>query len=372
MPRLTTLHIDKPSQMNMNILNRFRDIKEIHINSLLSLEFQDDFREVFFSQGSLTRVVPFLSRITSLERVVFNVKDEDGNIVKGYPIGSNGYFYVTDEAYPNEGSRESMFMFLDMLSGAFKCGALSKNLKISGLCCPDATNDDRRSDSCEVCLRACQSFPLKSVLEFECRGSSENNARSGRRYGLDVCLEHAQIESIIESRGGSELLRSPDRLMRLLGCGRRYRIESDEGKILYIGKYTQEQLGEIKRAIEYAELDVKKLCAQDVHNAILNSFAAEGSSTIIPISQRFLSKESIDHLVDEIGLPVVKDEYMRPLVEMRKHVEQLISALLTHHQPPTVDNPIAQCRFSSFHNFCFVRTCSSAINSFKARVAFFF
>ena len=54
-------------------------------------------------------------------------------------------------------------------------------------------------------------------------------------YGLDVCLERAQIESIIESRqGGHELLRSEDRLLRLLGSGKQYKFSSDESSSLYM------------------------------------------------------------------------------------------------------------------------------------------
>ena len=197
MPLLTTLHIDKSSQMNLAVLSRFRDIKTIHINTLLNATV-DDGIDIYLMQEPLIRIVPFLSRITSLERVIFNVNDDVGDVVMNFPI-ANGYFIAGEEQYPDEGSRESMLAFLDHLSGAYRCGAFAKKLRISGICCPDTNNADRRSANCETCLRACQSFPLKSVAEFECRGSSENNARSGRTYGLDVCLERAQVESIIES-----------------------------------------------------------------------------------------------------------------------------------------------------------------------------
>ena len=76
-----------------------------------------------------------------------------------------------------------------------------------------------------------------------------SNARSGRKYGLDVCLQMAQIESIIESRpGGKELLKSEERLLRLLGSGRLWKIAADDiGRALHIVKYRKTQLNEMKR-----------------------------------------------------------------------------------------------------------------------------
>ena len=63
-PRLSKLHIDKSSEMNLNVTARFRDIREIHINSLV------------ISAGLKTkiRLVPFLSRFDKVERVFFGGK----------------------------------------------------------------------------------------------------------------------------------------------------------------------------------------------------------------------------------------------------------------------------------------------------------
>lgn len=41
MPLLKTLRIDKPEQINLTVASRFRDIKEIHINSLFTSETHD-------------------------------------------------------------------------------------------------------------------------------------------------------------------------------------------------------------------------------------------------------------------------------------------------------------------------------------------
>ena len=343
MPLLTTLHIDKSSQLNLHVAYRFRDIKTMHINSLLKMTIDEDFRDIYLDFETKIRIVPFLSRFASLERVFFGVKDEDGDILEDFPLASDGYFYAGDESYPDDGSREEMLQLLDNISGAFSCGALPKNLNILGLVCPDATNKtSNRGDSCDICMRACKSFPLQSVVEFECRGTSSNNTKSGRSHGLDVCLERAKLESILESRpGGKELLRSEDRLLHLLGRGRRYKIPSqevggdieltslgEEGEPLYIVKYKQEELDEIKRVIQYAELDVKKLCFQKVSRAIMSSFALDESGSVVPPKhQRLFSESSLNYLKDDLGLSFSRGPFQRPLADMMQHTKQFVWVL---------------------------------------------
>ena len=212
-------------------------------------------------------------------------------------------------------------------SGAFICGTLPKQLReISGLCCPDATDrQGMRNNECPTCMRACQNFPLKSVVEFESRGSSSNSGKCGRTHGLDVCLERAQIESIIESRpGGKALLRSNKRLFRLLGRGMRYKVTGDKGDSLHIVKYTQDELDEIQRVIAYANLDVKKLSMDQVSRAIMSSFAIGNHDLIVPTNQRYISDESLDYLMDKIGLPIDKEYFERPLTDLMGHTQQFV------------------------------------------------
>ena len=215
MPLLTKLCIDKSSQMNLAVASRFRDITEIRINSLLeAIHYEDEFLDGVIDIGvhleTKIRTVPFLSRFDKLKMVHFGVKKENGEIVEGFsPVNGFNFFEDGEIDYPNEPVRDRMKAFLDHISGAFSIGALPKHLVMSGLCCPDAHGyhgRNRRSNNCETCLRACRSFPLKSVVEFECRGSSSTafGHRIRRTHGLDVCIERAQIESIIESRPGGE------------------------------------------------------------------------------------------------------------------------------------------------------------------------
>jgi hypothetical protein len=307
-PLLTKIQIDKAAQMNLAVASRFRDVTDIHINSLLLKQVWDEgtfdeFSEVDFNLESRMRVLPFLfCFVKTLERVHFGAKDNRGNIVEGFSPANEYFCEDSHEGYPYEPGRDIMLAFIDSLSGAFICGAFPQHLQISGLCCPDTNSDfGRRSGQCATCVRACKSFPLESVASFNSGGSSAENARSGRAFGLDVCLPIAQVESIIESRpGGKELLLSNERLFRLLESGRRWEIGDDDSEKLVIVKYKKTQLDEMKRIIAYAGLNVKKLPTEKLQAAVLKSFEKD---TILPPKMiRYLSEQSLLCLKDEVDL----------------------------------------------------------------------
>jgi len=331
MPLIKTIHIDKPQQMNLTVASRFRDIKTMFINSLLSTSIgneggDDEYTLVNINLDTKIRVVPFISQFALLELVHFGGRDEDGNIIEGFSPTSGGFGEV-DEPYPNESSQEAMLAFIDMLSGGYSCGVLKQHLTISGICCPAATDNRDRTNTCKTCIRACKSFPLQSVVEFESRGSSSNNARSGRLFCLDVCLDRVHIESIIESRpGGNKLLHSQKRLLQLLGSGRRHKITADDEPTLYIVKYKEDDLDEMKRVIKYAGLNVNHLSMQMVSSAVMKSFTKVNSSTPSK-NQRYLSEESLDYLVNEIGLPIDREDFELSSADLIGHTQQIVSAL---------------------------------------------
>ena len=333
MPRITKLCIDKSSQMNLVVATRFRDIRELRINSLLIRmvhnegEGEDEHSEMQIDLETKLCVVPFLSRFNQLELVHFGGKKFDGTDIEDFALGNEYFSDYDEQTYPDHGAWAGMELFLDMISMAYKCGSLPKHLKLSGLCCPVEYYGGRSSNSCKTCLRACKNFPLEQVVEFECRRSSTNNALSGRTYGLDVCLDRAKIDSIVEDRGGKGLLKSQDRLLRLLGRGRRYRINAQ--KSLHFVKYKQEELDEIKRVIEFTEVDVKKLSMESISNAIMNSFATGNNNDILPCKKMcILSEASLDYLVNEIGLPIDRVDLEADLM---KHIQQFVWVLMQSH-----------------------------------------
>src|SRR5210317_895413 len=65
MPLLTKIQINKAAQMNLAVASRFRDVTDIHINSLLLRRVEDEgtmdeFSEITFDFESRIRVLPFL------------------------------------------------------------------------------------------------------------------------------------------------------------------------------------------------------------------------------------------------------------------------------------------------------------------------
>ena len=109
----------------MKVASRFRDITEVHINSLLKVTFDGEDFDMAMDKESRIRVIPFLSKFDSLERVHFGCKNESTGKDMARFAAVDGYFYEGDDIYPNEGVRESMLVFIDLLSGALNCGAQS-------------------------------------------------------------------------------------------------------------------------------------------------------------------------------------------------------------------------------------------------------
>ena len=115
--------------------------------------------------------------------------------------------------------------------------------------------------------RACRCFPLNQVITFNNKGSSESDGTPfnlKRMHCLDVCLSVSEIESIVESRpGGKALLQSNARFLHLVGRGSCYEIRSDDGTPLYIVRYNEMEKKELRRVIEYAQLDVKGISREE-------------------------------------------------------------------------------------------------------------
>jgi len=309
MPLVTILHIDRASQLN-TLASRFRDVKEINIYSLLKHdETLIDKIYMTIDRNTVMRVLPFLSHFTNVERVYFGGRMPNGDIV--------GFDEATfdDEEEDNEAGG----MLIDMLSAAYHCGSIPRGLRVTGLRCThsyDGTNhySDEGISSCKVCKRACQSFPLDQVVKFENEGSSISKSsekfRSKRPHLLDVCLTKSQIESIVESRsGGKEMLQSNARFLHLLGKGSRYEILSDDGVPFYILKYSNEEIKELKRVIEYAKLDVKSIGKEDLVGSIKHSFAQDEKGILLPPSnRRYLSTSALEKL-EELGVPNIRADF---------------------------------------------------------------
>jgi len=115
MPLIRNITIDESYQMNLAVASRFRDIKQIRINSLLTKEIvdegtDDEYTYIVVDFESRIRVLPFLAKFNQLELVHFGAKDNDGDV---FDVFSPTYehFFEGDDAYPDEGNRERMLAF---------------------------------------------------------------------------------------------------------------------------------------------------------------------------------------------------------------------------------------------------------------------
>ncbi|KAL9187025.1 hypothetical protein ACHAXT_010745 [Thalassiosira profunda] len=239
LPRVSVLHIERGAQLHAAVARRrYRDVRDIYIYSLLEFTrnvIGDD--EFSVDEDTATRAVPFLcgGNFVRLERVFL-----------GGRLPSGGVAGVVPPLASNDEDCEKMNTLINSVSAAYRTGSLATNVWVSGLCCPrsDPYSNLHRESSCLVCNAACRSFPLESVIDFECEGSSAQKYLKGSSpppdhvteqiYALDVCLKRERIEEIVKERGGRDLLHSEERLYQLLGRGTRHVVVPDEGKELFV------------------------------------------------------------------------------------------------------------------------------------------
>ena len=117
-----------------------------------------------------------------LERVCF------GSILRGELKP-----YVHWLAKYSTDNHNNMSRLIESLSAGFRSRALSSTLSIRGLRC--LRSQSFSNNDCQVCRRACESFPLAAVASFECQESSCDQVFSSRPYDLDVCLGREQVVS---------------------------------------------------------------------------------------------------------------------------------------------------------------------------------
>eukprot|EP00956_Cyclotella_meneghiniana_P043983 scaffold296400_cov79-Cyclotella_meneghiniana.AAC.3 len=245
------------------LCRRLQGVTDVYIYSLVQLQSVITFGDEGITSGNILsidhettiRSVPFLSMMgfPKLERVFFggvsndeahsddasddesSREDESSGQVELVP-----YVDYPDDDFSFHDVQPLMASLIDSMAGAFKVGALSSNLIIRGLRCLNDGNGE-----CQACRHACESFPLESVACFECRGSSQDQVRSGRSFDLDVCLKREEVEKIFLSR-------------------------NDSNESLYSKDHSQ--LQEIGRVILHLD-DISSLKSTQISQAIMKSFS---------------------------------------------------------------------------------------------------
>jgi len=204
-PLVTSIHIMDATEMKSSVSKCFTDVRDIYIYSLHQVvldHYTDDEEEIDFVRyhtidfETSMRAAPFLSNnFVKLERVFFGSmhkiegnEEEDESVVALLPYVDTKVI-VDDDGGDFDSVQENISRLIDSLSAAFRSGALSQNLLVRGLRCFSA------DEECRVCKRACKSFPIISVVNFECDGSSRHQLLSKRSFDLDLCLEQDQLVS---------------------------------------------------------------------------------------------------------------------------------------------------------------------------------
>ncbi len=321
MPFVSMLHIQHAREIHSGIAHRYRDVSDIYIYSLITTEDVDledvvgIVEERRVDEDTATRVVPFLCHFNNkLERVFLGGRNHNTGDAEGYVPS----FHEEDD------DKECMTALIDAFSGAFRSGSLPNHLLVLGLACPRASRMTHifGESSCLVCRRACKSWPIQAVIDFECEASSEYQAWYRRRHPndpsfvteqlfcLDVCISRNMIEEILcERPGGRDVLHSDTRLFDLLGRGERMIVVSNHDRELYVVKYSPSELEAIKRWIETTNRDVAMLSSDAVTDAIKRSFAADERDPLPPRDQCYFAESSFVSL-QSFGLPIDEADFL--------------------------------------------------------------
>ena len=317
MPLVTSLHIEKSSQLN-GLSARFRDVQVLNILSLVHVrEGNGDSMKV--DDNTVMSLVPFLLHFRKLERAFLGGRDRDGDIVG---FREHNHFY-------NNEDEQLIRNLMDQISNAFQRKFLPKNLCVQGLRCPESRTTFQGTSSCKHCQLACKTWPIQHVINFSNKGSSrvtKERSECIKPNRLDVCLTNAQIESLVDARpGGNDLLHSESRLMYQLSRGFLFEILSDDGKPFRIVIFSKQDFEEMKRIIDTAKLDVKKLSREDVMNATMRSFTKDGDGQIPPKSRCHLTRYVFKKLTS-LGFQVHEEDWYL-LKTTKQNLPQIIKGL---------------------------------------------
>jgi len=86
--------------------------------------------------------------------------------------------------------------------------------------------------------------------------------------------------------------------------------EPPHGPSLYIVKYTEDEMEEMQRVLEYSGLNAARIPQEEVTRAMMQSFARDDK--VPPSNQCYLSKESLVYLRDVIGLSMDEEVFSTP------------------------------------------------------------
>ena len=168
-PFVTELHINKSCQMHVSVGRRFRDVRTIYIYTLIQ-QLREDLYAGGFDDDTppaidfetTARAVLFAAAFGNLKKICFGGMSVNGTWL--YSVVPFSNFNFRTESFVQE-FEQQFSRLTDSISIGYRCGALHPSLEVKGLLCPQCLQDKE----CIVCRRACENFPVDSVVDFECR-----------------------------------------------------------------------------------------------------------------------------------------------------------------------------------------------------------
>ena len=181
-PFVTELHVNKSSQMHASVGRRFCNVQTVYIYTLIQL-MQDDLYDRDYQDHEDTdtqqvvdfettaRAALFIAPFVNLKKIYFGgISVSNDWLYPIVPYSALNFDVVSVE--------EQFSRLIDSISAGYRCGALPPSLEVKGLMCPQTFRDEE----CNVCPRACESFPVTSVAKFDCRENSHELCYSQRTY----------------------------------------------------------------------------------------------------------------------------------------------------------------------------------------------
>eukprot|EP00956_Cyclotella_meneghiniana_P024951 scaffold51060_cov65-Cyclotella_meneghiniana.AAC.5 len=269
-PLVSELHITKSCQLHGSVGRRFKEVNCVYIYSLTQIrdleedrdpDDEDEIDAVIDFETSV-RAVPFMYTFANLKRVYFGGINVVSELYKVVPFHD-----VMIDAEANE---QHFSRLTDSISAGFRCGILPPTLEVSGLLCTrmwQSYNREDEDDPCEVCERACQSFPIKTVAAFEC-----DEGHNDQQPQNCICLEVDEWIHLIESRPeGQGFTSSKAPILELLGQCERICLATKHEKSLWLIQFSDRTETKLDRILGKTSLNKSELNRHEVDEDVFGS-----------------------------------------------------------------------------------------------------
>jgi hypothetical protein len=197
--RVSRLVIENVSELNVSYLRRFSAVRELRVYCLFEDgdTDDDDERSYLLHADTAQRAVIVMCCLPSLRYAFFGALEYDSGIYAAEATEDDELFFDTeccDDVVDSNG-RRALFSNAEglvaemqsMLYAAFRCGALSQQLRVSGIIEVASHEVARDREACRRCIEACTSLPAEWVLtRFPCCLSDKKRFRIAQTRGADL------------------------------------------------------------------------------------------------------------------------------------------------------------------------------------------